>query len=165
VYQGVFVGQEGNCPLHGAQLQGQWAIVHAYPVCHQKALGYSRRDVPEGPDYYLARQGNHLLLNMFDSVQPGAFSKEAMIDPTLAFLDEMRAAGATLLLHCASGMSRSPSLAMLYLATRLGALPCASLAAAEEQFKVLYPRYTPTYGIWAHLKQHWQAYCADGKRT
>ncbi len=164
VYQGIFVGQKSDCPLNGAQLSGQWAIVHAYPVCHRHTLGYTTHALPTGPEQYLARQGSHLLLNMLDSEQPGFFYKEAMIDPTLAFIDEMRAAGANVLIHCAQGMSRSPSLALLYLATRLGALPTQSLAAAEAQFKMLYPRYTPGYGIWAHLNQHWQAYCAAGKR-
>jgi hypothetical protein len=164
VHRGIFIGQKDDCPLHGARLSGQWAIVHAYPVCHRAALGYTTRAIPEGPEQYLARQGHHLLLNMLDSERPGFYYKEAMIDPALAFIDEMRAAGANILIHCAQGMSRSPSLALLYLATRLGALPAESLGAAEEQFKVLYPRYTPGYGIWAHLKQHWQAYCADGKR-
>src|SRR5579885_2134634 len=106
VYQGIFVGQKSDCPLNGAQLSGQWAIVHAYPVCHRHTLGYTTHALPTGPEQYLARQGSHLLLNMLDSEQPGFFYKEAMIDPTLAFIDEMRAAGANVLIHCAQGMSR-----------------------------------------------------------
>jgi hypothetical protein len=61
-------------------------------------------------------------------------------------------------------MSRSPSLALLYLATRLGVLPTETLFAAEAQFKVCYPNYIPGVGIWGHLHLHWQQYCAEGKQ-
>jgi protein-tyrosine phosphatase len=163
VYPGLFVGHKGDCPLHGATLLEHWAVVHAYPLCHHNALGDERMPAPTEPEHFRVRQGQHLLLNMIDAEQPGFYHKEALIDPALAFIDEMRAQGASILIHCEQGLSRSPSLALLYLATRLGALPNASLAAAEEKFKALYPRYAPGYGIWAHMKLHWQEYCAQGK--
>ena len=165
VHPGIFVGRVGECPLHGARLAGDWAIVHAYPACHRAALGYTTLLAPEGPEQHMARREHHLLLNMRDAEQPNFYRKEALIDPALAFIDEMRAQKANILIHCEQGLSRSPSLALLYLATRLGALPGASLAAAEEQFRTRYPRYSPGYGIWAHMQQHWEAYRAEGKRT
>ncbi|HLV99215.1 MAG TPA: dual specificity protein phosphatase [Ktedonobacterales bacterium] len=165
VYPGIFVGRVGECPLHSGSLAGNWAVVHAYPVCHRDTLGYTTLLAPDGPEQQVARREQHLLLNMRDTDNPGLYRKEALIDPALAFIDEMRAQEANVLIHCEQGLSRSPSLALLYLATRLGALPSASLAAAEAQFRTLYPRYSPGYGIWAHMQQHWQAYCADGKRA
>lgn len=165
VYPGLWIGKQRDCPLHGAQLSGNWAIVHAYPACHRQVLGYTTPLAPDGPEHHVARRGQHLLLNMLDAEQPEYYSREALIEPALAFIDEMRASGASVLIHCEQGMSRSPSLALLYLATRLGALPAASLAAAEEKFEVLYPRYAPGYGIWAHLKHHWAEYCVDGKEA
>jgi protein-tyrosine phosphatase len=113
----------------------------------------------------VARREQNLLLNMLDSEQPERYRKEALLDPALAFIDEMRAQGANILIHCEQGWSRSPSLALLYLAARLGALPTESLAAAETAFRARYPGYAPGYGIWAHLKQHWEAYCADGRHA
>jgi hypothetical protein len=164
VYPGLFIGKQRDCPLHGGQLEVNWAVVHAYPLCHRTALGYTSVFAPDGPEQHLARQEQHLLLNMLDAEQPEYYSKEQLIDPALAFIDEMRASGAQVLIHCEQGMSRSPSLTLLYLATRLGALPTESLAAAEAQFERLYPRYAPGYGIWSHVKHHWAAYCADGKQ-
>ncbi len=165
VHPGIFVGNLGECPLHSQQFTGNWAIVHAYPACHRGVLGYTTPLAPEGPEQHVARREQHLLLNMRDAGQPEFYRKETLIDPALAFIDEMRASGANILIHCEQGLSRSPSLALLYLATRLNALPNASLAAAEAQFRTLYPRYSPGYGIWAHMQQHWQAYCANGKRA
>jgi predicted protein tyrosine phosphatase len=165
VHPGIFVGRVSECSLHGGQFTGDWAVVHAYPACHRDTLGYLNFVAPEGPEQLLARREQHLFLNMRDTDNPDSYSKEALIDPTLAFMDEMRARGANILIHCEQGLSRSPSLALLYLATRLGALPNASLAAAEEAFRTLYPRYSPGYGIWAHMQQHWAAYCAEGKRA
>lgn len=164
VHPGIFVGRVGECSLHGGRLTGDWAIVHAYPACHRDALGYTTPLAPKGPEQLLARREQHLFLNMRDAEEPTFYSKEALIDPALAFMDEMRAKEANILIHCEQGLSRSPSLALLYLATRLGALPNASLAAAEEQFKTLYPNYSPGYGIWAHMQRNWEAYCAEGKR-
>ena len=165
VYPGLFVGTQRDCPLYAARLAGRWATVHAYPPCHCDALGYTTLGTPEGPEYYLARREQHLLLNLPDAARPEFIHKEAQIDPALHFIDEQRALGASILIHCEQGWSRSSSLALLYLATRLGALPNDSLAAAEAQFKVHYPGYLPGYGIWAHLRDHWPQYCENGRAS
>jgi hypothetical protein len=164
VYPGLFVGDQRECPLNRAPRAGQWATVHAYPPCYREVLGYTTPGAPEGPEQYLVRRDAHLLLNLPDAHRPEFIHKEALIDPALAFIDEERAAGASILIHCEQGWSRSPSLALLYLATRLGALPNESLSAAEAQFRRLYPGYAPGYGIWAHLRDYWPQYCADGRQ-
>ena len=122
-------------------------------------------ETSEEPEYYAAQRKTHLFVNLIDAQQPAYVRKETQIDPVLAFMEKMRAQGASILVHCEQGWSRSPSLVLLYLATRLGVLPTVSLAAAEAQFKTLYPGYAPSYGIWAHLHQHWQQYCAEGQTS
>ena len=122
-------------------------------------------DAPEEPEYDVAQREAHLFVNLIDAQHPAYVHKEAQIDPVLAFMEAMRAQGASILVHCEQGWSRSPSLVLLFLATRLGVLPTASLSAAEAQFKTRYPGYAPSYGIWAHLHQHWQQYCADGQAS
>lgn len=165
VYPGLFIGNKGDCSLQSLKPSGNWAIVHVYPPCHQHALGHRMPDTPEGLEYYLARRGQHLFVNLRDAEHAAYVHKEAQIDPVLSFMDEMRAQDTSLLVHCEQGWSRSPSLALLYLATRLEALPTESLGAAEAQFKARYPGYAPSYGIWAHLQQHWQQYCAEGRAS
>lgn len=165
VYPGLFVGNKGDCSLWGIKPSGNWATVHAYPPCHQQALEYRALAAPEGPEYAVARRDRHLFVKLIDAERPAYVHKETQIDPVLAFMQEMRAQGASILVHCEQGWSRSPSLALLYLATRLGVLPTASLATAEAQFKTRCPGYAPSYGMWAHMQQNWQQYCAEGRAS
>lgn len=92
------------------------------------------------------------------------FIEKEMIDQTLDFIDEAYGSGLKVMIHCMAGRSRSPSITLLYLATRLYVLPVDSFETAEEQFRLLYPRYSPNRGIREHIRQNWQQYCADGKR-
>ena len=165
VYPGLFVGTRGDCPLQSAKPAGTWATVHVYLSCYRQALGERTPDASEAPASSIARRDAHLFVNLLDAQHPAYIHKEAQIDPVLDFMEEIHTQGSSLLVHCEQGWSRSPSLVLLYLATRLGVLPTVSLSAAEARFKTLYPGYAPSYGIWAHLHQHWQQYCADGQAS
>ncbi|HLW01388.1 MAG TPA: hypothetical protein VKT82_22220 [Ktedonobacterales bacterium] len=104
------------------------------------------------------------MLNIVDADNAAFFSKEGLIDPALDFIDESRGKELQILVHCNQGESRAPSIALLYMAARLGILPTESLEAAEAQFRPLYPNYFPKHGIRGHLRQYWRQYCADEKR-
>jgi len=84
-----------------------------------------------------------------------------MIDAALDFIDEALSKDLKVLVHCDRGESRSPSIALLYMAARLGELPTDSLEAAEEKFRVIYPHYNPQPGIREHLRQNWHRYRSD----
>ncbi len=165
VYQGLFVGNQDDYEYTVAHQAG-WAVVHACKEpYHRQALGYTGRAAPKDhPEYYRARRGNRLILNLVDADNPMFFDRERVIIPALDFIDEMRSNDLQILVHCNQGESRAPSIALLYLAARLGVLPTASLEAAEAQFRLLYSFYNPGFGIREHLRQNWQQYCADGKR-
>ncbi len=83
------------------------------------------------------------MLNMVDTDSPTFFHKE-MLDQALDFIDHMRVSEQNVLVHCNQGESRAPSIALLYMACRLNALPADSLEAAEDEFKQIYPRYRPS---------------------
>ena len=74
------------------------------------------------------------MLNMVDTENPMFFHKE-MIDQALNFIDEMRTSNQNVLVHCNQGESRGPSIALLYMASRLDTLPTDSLEAAEGKFR------------------------------
>src|SRR5256714_6536015 len=81
----------------------------------------------------------------------------------LDFIDEMRAGGLKMMVHCVAGRTRSPSITLLYLATRLNVLPTDSFEAAEEAFRRLYPYYSPTRGIREHIRRYWRGdFCGWG---
>ena len=165
VYSNLFVGDEEDYEYNVSRKSG-WATVHACKEpYHRNALGYSGRGAPKGhPEYLVARRGNRLMLNMVDADNPMFFQKE-MIDHTLDFIDEMNASKQNVLVHCNQGESRGPSIALLYMAARLDALPVDSLEAAEGKFRLIYPNYRPKFGIREHLRQYWQHYSADGKQV
>jgi predicted protein tyrosine phosphatase len=157
VHPGLFIGNWHDYETIVAGQPG-WAVVHACRTYHRMAVGYRIRNVPEHhPDYLIARRENRIMLCLLD-LPISSFIKKEMIDETLDFIDQMRADGLKVLVHCMQGRSRSPSITMLYLATRLRVLPDSSLEAAEKQFRQLYPRYAPSRGIREHLRRHWHLY-------
>lgn len=160
VYPNLFVGNMLDYETIVSGQQG-WAIVHACKNYHRQALGYKTWWSPRShPEYLIARRENRLMLCLLDLPTP-LFIKKEMINETLDFIDQMRAKGLKVMVHCMAGRSRSASITLLYLATRLHVLPTDSFEAAEAQFKKLYPPYHPTRGIHEHLRHHWQQYCTD----
>lgn len=161
VYSNLFVGDEIDYELNVAAQEG-WAVVQACKEpYHRQALGYRGRRPPEGHhESLVARRGHRLILNMVDARDPALFPKE-MIDAALDFIHEALDKGLKVLVHCDRGDSRAPSIALLYMAARLGELPTESLEAAEEKFRTLYPNYNPKPGIYGHLRQNWHRYCSE----
>lgn len=152
VYPNLFVGSMNDYETIVSSQTG-WAVVHACKEpYHRRAVGYWLWSAPKShPEYLLARRQNRLMLCLLD-LPVSFFMKKEMIDQVLDFIDEMRANGLKVMVHCVAGRSRSPSLTLLYLATRLHVLPTDSLEAAEEQFRYLYPGYRPTRGIREHIR-------------
>lgn len=161
VYTDLFVGDQQDYELNVAHEDG-WAVVHACKEpYHRQALGYAGRGAPKDhPEYLVARRGQRLILNMIDADSPAFFAAE-MIDAALDFIEQALAGDQKVLVHCNQGQSRSPAIALLYMVSRLNALPTSSLEAAEEKFKSLYSDYAPKPGIRGYLAQHWERYCGD----
>lgn len=162
VYPGLFIGSQLDYEKLVAGQEG-WAIVHACRSYHQMAVGYRFLSVARGhPDYLVARRENRLALCLIDYPFTVPVRKE-MIRHALDFMDEMRAAGSKVMVHCIYGRSRSPSITLLYMASRLQALPTHSFEAAEERFREIYPLYQPNRAIRAHLRRYWDEYCSLDK--
>jgi predicted protein tyrosine phosphatase len=160
VFRNLFVGNEYDYEVHVAS-QANWAVVHACKEpYHRRLLGYTSQGAPKGhPEYLTARRGERLFMNIVDAPIPSFFPK-AMIDESLAFIDDALGRELKILVHCNQGESRAPSIALLYLASRKAALPTDSLEAAEAQFRSIYPSYNPNAGIRGFLLQHWSDYCS-----
>jgi predicted protein tyrosine phosphatase len=79
---------------------------------------------------------------------------EPIVSATLDFIDD-HIGSRQILIHCNEGRSRSPSLAMLYLAKRAGVITDASYSDAKSAFQELYPIYAPGRGIEAYLDDRW----------
>ena len=159
VYHNLFVGNQDDYDCDVSRQSG-WAVVHACKEpYHRQALGYISRGAPKDhPEYLVARRGNRLILNIVDANDPSFFAKE-MINQALDFIDKSLSSRKKVLVHCNQGESRSPSIALIYLASRTDVLPKDSLEAAEKKFILLYPLYNPKYGLRMHIFQNWPQYC------
>jgi hypothetical protein len=146
------VGAQGDCTRKGIP------IIHACKdPCHRWAVSYKR--LPHNHPHYLTREFDHnLYLNMIDPPQP-LFHLETF---TVA-LDFIDAHNGHVLIHCNQGLSRAPSIALLWLLKRNLVLeplvdielPNTSFTNARAAFQTLYPDYAPSPGIATFLTEHW----------
>lgn len=152
VAPGLYVGAMYACSLDTSDR----AIVHACKVpCHQQAVGYAGSLPRSHPEYLVAPRGNHLYLNIVDMV---VRQEHRFMAPILgAALDFIGAWYGKLpvVVHCNEGRSRSPTIAMLYLAKRAGRLPDEGVAKTVKAFSRLYPPYDPGQGLASYLRRHW----------
>jgi hypothetical protein len=123
---------------------------------HRQFVGYTGRSAPDGPDRLVARNGNRMALNLIDGDDP-KYVTRIMIDAGIAFLDEQVAAlqpPNQAIIVCNQGQSRSPSLALLWLAPTLSPV----FEEAEAKFRGIYPDYAPKAGIREFARIHWRHY-------
>jgi hypothetical protein len=152
VFERIYVGGETSCRGSDAST----SVVHACKTpCHQRAIGYRGALPSDHPHYLVLRRGDELFLNMIDP--PAPLFKLALFEAFMTFAKERYDAGATLLIHCNLGISRSPSLALLFLAKHLRAISSESFEAARADFLRLYPCYQPAMGIRQFLEENWGA--------
>jgi hypothetical protein len=135
-----------------------WAVLHAAKEPnHRQFVGYTGRGCPkESHEYLWAERGNRLALNIVDAPKPEFFDK-SMIDKALDFIDEKLKNGMKVLVHCNEGMSRSPSLVLLYL-IKHGIIKGNTFEDCEAVFMQVYPEYNPGAGIRGFMKEHWHEY-------
>lgn len=151
VHERVFVGSDADCRV--AQ-RAEISIVHGCKTCHQAELKYTGALPVAHPKYLSVERDNNLFLNIVDPPIP-LFRMESF-EHFLKFASERYAGGESLLVHCNQGRSRAPSLALLFLAKKLGVIGNGSFNVARSDFQHLYPSYAPGQGIERFLKEHWK---------
>ncbi len=155
VHPNLFIGSEAECPFGSSgRVAGEaLAVVHACKSpCHQKAVGY-RGSLPRAHPHYLVLEvENDLFLNMIDPDTP--LFMPPLFERSLDFV-EKHISARKVLIHCNLGLSRSPSLALLYMAKRAKAISDDSYSAAKKQFLSTFPHYQPGLGIQTYLSRNW----------
>lgn len=149
----LFIGDQKECALLGDP-RPFVAVLHACKnPCHLQFVGYRGSLPPTHAEYLVARRGSHLALNIIDPALP-LFRTEVFL-AGLDFLDEWTPQG-SLLCHCNNGLSRAPSIAMLWLAKRAKAFLGSSYLEAQAAFRRIMPRYQPGKGIKEFLRTRWE---------
>ena len=165
VAEKLWVGAQHDFEALSDLEQQRWGVVHAAKEpYHRQLLGYTTRGAPkDDPEYLFAERRNRFYMNLVD-VEDKAFVRKELIDAPLVFLDRQTQVaghqdgqpfeGRNLLIHCNKGGSRAPTLAMLYLAPKLG----PNFEEAEEAFREMYPAYAPAKGVRDFAQENWVAY-------
>jgi predicted protein tyrosine phosphatase len=156
VHPNLFVGSQVDYESDISS-EPNWSIVHACKEpYHRRALGYSgRAAAKEHPEYLMAFRGDRLILNLVDVEDP-AYIRDEIMDSSVIFIHEHLKAGQRVLVHCNQGMSRSPSIAMLYLATHTERLSRDSFEQAFTSFREMYPPFSPAGGVLGFLRKRWK---------
>jgi hypothetical protein len=151
VHDGLYVGGDSDCVHGGSGL----SVVHACKdPCHRIACGDYKGSLPRSNEDYLWKEiGMDLYLNIIDPPVP-LFMMETF-DVFLRFAGKFFIPGINdLLIHCNRGLSRAPSLAMLFMSKGLGVLP-DNWPGALSGFMKIYPSYCPGLGITEWLRCNW----------
>lgn len=158
VAQNLFVGSEDD----EARIRGQagWFVIHACKdPYHRDALGYTTRGAPKGhPEYLIARRPGRLILNLVD-VDNVSFIAPEIVDAALEAIHQ-NIGSQKVLVHCNKGMSRSPVIALLYLAKFTNTFQGQRHEEAVQNFRGVYPYYAPALGMAEYARQNWPKYSA-----
>jgi protein-tyrosine phosphatase len=153
VYPNLYVG--GDEDYLRLKDQPGWKFVRACkdgPGGHRQTVGYTTRGAPKNQEYYFAERDDRLALNLIDSLDP-AFIHNQPIEAALLYINKQLKAGFKVLVACNQGISRGPSIAMMYLGM-IHDLP-SNFREAFRVFKVLYNRINPTQGMEFYLKHRY----------
>ncbi len=149
IHTNLYIGNDSSCHANS-----DYAIIHACKTCHQKALRYTKSLPPTHPHYLIYKSNHHLFLNMVDmdrELMP-QFTNPIM-KAAIEFIDT-NINDKKVLIHCNQGMSRSPSIGLLYLAIK-GSLPTDSYRNAVSEFQKIFPNYNPGSGIASYMNRNW----------
>ncbi|MDQ0462943.1 hypothetical protein QO010_000691 [Caulobacter ginsengisoli] len=158
VHPNLHVGGE----VDERRIRGQpgWFTIHACKEpYHRQALGYTGPAASKDhPEYLIARRDSRLILNLVDAPNV-KFIGPSLIDAALAAIEE-HIGTSQVLVHCNQGMSRSPTIAFLYLAKHTDRFRGLGHDEALAAFRTIYPPYNAARGMSDYTRIHWDSYAS-----
>ena len=156
VHHNLFVGSEADEAL--VRGQSGWFVVHACKEpYHRQALGYQgRAAAKDHPEYLIARRPGRLILNLIDANDVNFIPAE-IIDTALSEIHQ-NIASTKILVHCNQGLSRSPTIAFLYMLRFSDVFRRESLSQDLQDFHKSYPAYAPAQGMADYVALNWPRY-------
>lgn len=147
----IYIGKRADAHLRN---DPSWAVVNTAKTVHCEALGWGSQPPKAHPSYLAYEDGQFLSFNWVDGpAHLYKWSGPQSFRRALDFIDRWYDTR-HVLINCDQGQSRSPTVALLYLAKRLHRLPNESFAVAREAFMTIFPSYAPS-GIADFVSEHW----------
>lgn len=134
-----------------------WALVNTAKTVHCEIMGWGGRPPSGHPNYVVFEEGRLLSFNWVDGPAHLFDFEGRGVERFIRALDFIDRWYPTrrVLINCDQGQSRSPTVALLYLAKRLKTISGASFAAARVDFQRIYPPYDPK-GIADFVGENWE---------
>lgn len=154
IIKGLYLGNDGDVAEAERRGYARLACCKDGIDSHRSMLGYTERAAPQGKEYYSARRGDVLALNLIDSEDPEMIPDE-VLDAGLKFIHEKLSKGEKIFVHCNAGHSRSPVIVLMYLHA-VGELP-QGFNRAQHIFRTLYSEYDPGQGMKSRAHERWKS--------
>lgn len=133
----------------------KWAVVHACKTAHKDKLGYEKSLPASDPNYLVAEDRDDIYLNLVDMEREFMpVYTDPIFQKAFNFIQAALMNGQNVLIYCDQGHSRSPSIAMAYLAMN-GYFFENSHEKTKAEFSRLYD-YRPGKGVDLYLKNNWE---------
>lgn len=144
VYKNIYVGSKEDLRYTNEK---DFAFVHATKTIFIR-----------GDNEVINEEGNHLYLNWVDAKESKYFdfNKEGVLVfiKVLDFIDKW-VKSKNVFIHCDEGVSRSPTIAMVYMAKRTSSISNKDHVYAERDFGDIYEKYWAGKGISDFVFKNW----------
>jgi rhodanese-related sulfurtransferase len=150
VFKNLYIG--GDDSVSEARKRGM-NIIHSCkdgPHSHRSVLKYESMGAPKGPEYLVVKRPGNIYLNLIDADDP-SFIPDEIVNTALTAVKDSLSKDKPILIHCNHGLSRSPTIAFLYLYSA-GKLP-QEYHKALRSFRQIYPQYDPSPGLELYAKR------------
>lgn len=152
IIRGLWLGSDEDVPEAKKRGYARLSCCKDGVDSHRSMLGYTKLAAPKGKEYLFARRGDWAALNLIDVPDPELMPEEVLLKG-IEFIHEMMIAGKKIFVHCNQGISRSPTVVMMYLRT-IGELD-QPFNRAQKIFDTLYPKHDPGTAIEYHARRMW----------
>lgn len=149
VYKNLFIGSKYDCDE--CIDNSDYVILHVCKTCHRELLGDINSD---DINYLIYKDSRNIYLNIIDmSEELSKIYTDYIIKEIIIFIN-MHIKNKYVLIHCELGVSRSASIALIYLAKE-GIINNKSFNKALPEFESIYRNYSPSYEFQSYLSNNW----------
>ena len=152
VHENIYVGMARMIHLlnkHEFAFVGVSSKYHYELHSWQKGFKYA-----DDPCYLICQKDTVMSVNWVDAAERFYDWKGIGLATFRKILDFIQSQTKKVYIFCDQGQSRSPSVALLYLAKRLKVIRDENFDVAMQDFLLLYPHYNPG-GIKDFIRHHW----------